>query len=160
MAKSMEVQPRGEVTCQELADPGSHESRWHRLRPAQICVDYYLLGRLQNRPLSTALLRSDLTLIPPADGPLQHSSRDEILPGYRPALLHGRPSGSICSLVSCDALMAWHPPKVDLMSLSHEGLNSLVNISDRSAIASPICTLDHLNGRKQGLYCSLQWGWR
>ena len=69
MTKSMEVHPRREVTCQELADPGSHESGWHHLRPAQIGVDYPLLSRLQNRALGTALLRSDLTLIPPADGP-------------------------------------------------------------------------------------------
>jgi len=26
--------------------------------------------------------------------------------------------------------MAWHPPKVDLLSLSHEGLNILLNMAD------------------------------
>ena len=59
----MEVHSRGEVTRQELADPGSHESGGHRLRPSHVCVDYHLLGRLQNRPLKIALLRSDLFMI-------------------------------------------------------------------------------------------------
>ena len=147
MTKSMKVHPRGEVTCQELANPSGHESGGHRLRPSHVRVDYHLLRRLQNRPLDTALLQSDLTLIPSAYGPLEHSPRNEVLPGCRPALLHGRPGGSIRSLVSGNALMAWHPPEVDLMSLSPEGLNSLLGMSDRGAAASPICALEHLNGR-------------
>ena len=147
MTKSMKVHPCGKVTCQELANPSGHESGGHRLRPPQISVDYHLRGRLRDRALGTALLRSDLTLIPSADGPLEHSPRDEVLPGCRPALLHGRPGSSIRALVSSNALMAWHPPEVDLMSLSHEGLNSLLGMSDRGAAVSPICVLDHLNGR-------------
>ena len=130
MTKSMKVHPRREVTCQELADPRGHKSGGHRLRPAQIGGDEHLLGGLQNCALGTALLSSDLTLIPPADGPLEHGPRDEVLPGCRPALLHGRPGGSVCALVACYALMAWHPPEMDLMSLSHEGLNSLLDMSD------------------------------
>ena len=43
--------------------------------------------------------------------------------------------------------MPWHPPKIDLVSLSHEGLNRLLDRVDRSAVASPICTLDDLDGR-------------
>ena len=80
MTESVEVHPCREVTCQELANPGSHKPRGHSLGPSQIRVNNHFLPWLQVRSLNTALLRSDLALIPPTNWPLQHGPRNCILP--------------------------------------------------------------------------------
>ena len=80
MTESVEVYPRGEVTCQELANPCSHKPGGHSLGSSQICVNNHFLHWLQVRSLNTALLRSDLALIPPTNCPLQHGPRNCILP--------------------------------------------------------------------------------
>ena len=67
MAKSVEEHPRGEVSCQELADPCGHETGRHGFRPAQVSVDNDLLYWLQDHPPNPALLRSDMTMIPLAN---------------------------------------------------------------------------------------------
>ena len=129
MAKSVHEHPFGEVSRQELACPCGHKMGGHGLHPTQVSVDDDLLCRLQDPP-GTALLRSDLTLIPPIHRPL--SSIALITKNYpeSSALLQSRSGGRICSLISYDTLMSRRPPKVDLTSLGHEGLDRLLNDAD------------------------------
>ena len=140
MAKSMEVNSHGEVAYQELAYPSSHEPGGHGLRHPKSVWTISSSIVSKTIPWALCFLRPDLTLIQPPNCPLHHGSRWRRTPWRRLALLHGRSGNSICSLVSCNALMAWHPPKMDLMSLSHEGLDRLLDRVDKKCdIVSNLC---------------------